>query len=85
MCIRDRLRAEGAPVRHLDLGGGLGISYRPGEKAPGVAQFVEGLHAKLRDTGLEVMVEPGRSIVGAAGMLLTRVLYRKQNGAKRCV
>jgi len=77
-----QLRAEGCPVRHLDLGGGLGIAYRPGEKAPAVAQFVEGLHAKLRDTGLEVMVEPGRSIVGPAGVLLTRVLYRKQNGAK---
>ncbi|MGD0047257.1 MAG: diaminopimelate decarboxylase [Bryobacteraceae bacterium] len=77
-----QLRAEGCPIRHLDLGGGLGIAYRPGEKAPAVAAFVEGLHAKLRDTGLSVMVEPGRSIVGPAGMLLTRVLYRKQNGEK---
>ncbi|HEY1185535.1 MAG TPA: diaminopimelate decarboxylase [Bryobacteraceae bacterium] len=80
-----QLRAEGCPVRHLDLGGGLGIAYRPGEEAPAVAQFVEGLHAKLRDTGLEVMVEPGRSIVGAAGVLLTRVLYRKQNGEKEFI
>jgi len=80
-----QLRAEGCPIRHLDLGGGLGIAYRPGEKAPAVAAFVEGLHAKLRDTALTVMVEPGRSIVGPAGMLLTRVLYRKQNGEKEFI
>jgi len=79
------LRAAGAPVRHLDLGGGLGIAYRPGETAPAVAAFVEGLRARLTGTGLTVMVEPGRSIVGAAGVLLTRVLYRKQNGAKEFI
>ncbi|MGO9009736.1 MAG: diaminopimelate decarboxylase [Bryobacteraceae bacterium] len=80
-----QLRVEGCPIRHLDLGGGLGIAYRPGEKAPAVAAFVEGLRDKLRDTGLTVMVEPGRSIVGPAGVLLTRVLYRKQNGAKEFI
>jgi diaminopimelate decarboxylase len=80
-----QLRAEGCPIRHLDLGGGLGIAYRPSEKAPAVAAFVEGLHSKLRDTGLTVVVEPGRSIVGAAGMMLTRVLYRKRNGEKEFI
>jgi diaminopimelate decarboxylase len=77
-----QLREEGCPIRHLDLGGGLGIAYRPGERAPAVAAFVEGLRERLGKTGLMVMVEPGRSIVGAAGVLLTRVLYRKQNGEK---
>ena len=77
-----QLRAEGCPIRHLDLGGGLGISYRPGEEAPAVAKFVEGLRDRLGNAGLSVMVEPGRSIVGPAGVLLTRVLYRKQNGTK---
>jgi diaminopimelate decarboxylase len=80
-----QLRAEGCPIRHLDLGGGLGIAYRPAETAPGVAKFVEGLRDRLADTGLTVMVEPGRSIVGPAGVLLTRVLYRKQNGAKEFI
>ena len=46
---------------------------------------MESLRARLRDSGLAVMVEPGRSIVGAAGVLLTRVLYRKQNGSKEFV
>jgi len=79
------LRAEGCPIRHLDLGGGLGIAYRPAETAPAVSKFVEGLRERLADTGLTVMVEPGRSIVGPAGVLLTRVLYRKQNGAKEFI
>jgi diaminopimelate decarboxylase len=80
-----QLRAAGAPIRHLDLGGGLGIAYRPGETAPAVAAFVAGLRERLAGVELTVMVEPGRSIVGSAGVLLTRVLYRKQNGAKEFI
>ncbi len=79
------LRAAGHPIRHLDLGGGLGISYRPEEQAPEIRSFIASLHDKLRASGLCVVVEPGRSIVGAAGVLLTRVLYRKKNGPKEFV
>jgi len=83
--LAQRLQAEGCPIRHLDLGGGLGIAYRPGETAPAIAAFIEGLRAKLRGSGLSVMVEPGRSIAGPAGMLLTRVLYRKKNGDRNFI
>jgi len=79
------LRAAGHPIDHLDLGGGLGISYHAGEKAPSIRSFIESVHDRLRASGLSVMVEPGRSIVGAAGVLLARVLYRKKNGAKEFV
>ena len=79
------LRAAGHAIRYVDLGGGLGMAYHPGEKTPAIRAFVESLHARLRESGLEVMVEPGRSIVGPAGVLLTRVLYRKRNGAKEFV
>ena len=72
-------------IRHLDLGGGLGIAYRDSEKAPVIREFIESLRARLRDSGLHAMVEPGRSIVGPAGVLLTRVLYRKRNGAREFV
>jgi diaminopimelate decarboxylase len=72
-------------IRHLDLGGGLGIRYRDSEKAPAIREFVESLRARLGGSGLRVMVEPGRSIVGPAGVLLTRVLYRKKNGPKEFV
>jgi diaminopimelate decarboxylase len=72
-------------IRHLDLGGGLGIAYRASEKAPPIRAFIASLRARLRASGLCVMVEPGRSIVGPAGALLTRVLYRKKNGSKEFV
>jgi len=72
-------------IRHLDLGGGLGIRYRDTEKAPSIREFVESLRARLGGSGLRVMVEPGRSIVGPAGVLLMRVLYRKRNGPKEFV
>jgi diaminopimelate decarboxylase len=79
------LRAQGHPIAHLDLGGGLGISYHSGETAPPIRAFVESVYARLRACGLSVMVEPGRSIVGPAGVLLARVLYRKRNGPKEFV
>ena len=79
------LRAAGFRIRRLDLGGGLGIAYHSGQKAPVIQAFIESLLARLRESGLTAVVEPGRSIVGAAGVLLTRVLYRKRNGAKEFV
>lgn len=79
------LRADGHPITHLDLGGGLGISYHSGEKAPRIHTFIESMRERLCASGLTVMVEPGRSIVGPAGVLLARVLYRKKNGPKEFV
>lgn len=80
-----RLRARGVPLRHVDFGGGLGIPYRPDEQAPDVGQFIGVLRQKVAGMDLEVIVEPGRSIVGEAGVLLTRVLYRKRTGRKEFV
>jgi diaminopimelate decarboxylase len=80
-CLRD----AGFPIHHLDLGGGLGIAYRAGERAPAIREFIQSLHSRIRASGLCVMVEPGRSIVGPAGVLLTRVLYRKKTGEKEFV
>src|ERR1700694_2895196 len=64
LALANALRAEGHPIRHLALGGGLGISYRAGEKAPLIGEFIESLRERLLESGLRVMVEPGRSIVG---------------------
>src|ERR1022692_2192337 len=69
------LGAQGDHIRHVDLGGGLGVAYQPGEKTPAISSFIESLQARLRQSGLAAMVEPGRSIAGPAGVLLTRVLY----------
>jgi diaminopimelate decarboxylase len=85
MALAVELRDAGFPIRHLDLGGGLGVAYRPGETAPAIREFICQLRERLRASGLCIMVEPGRSIVGPAGVLLTRVLYRKKNGDKEFV
>jgi diaminopimelate decarboxylase len=79
------LRTAGHPIAHLDLGGGLGIAYRPGEQPVPIRAFIEALKQRLCASGIAVMVEPGRSIAGPAGVLLARVLYRKKNGAKEFI
>ncbi|HJT89422.1 MAG TPA: alanine racemase, partial [Bryobacteraceae bacterium] len=64
LALAASLRAAGYPIRHLDLGGGLGVAYHSGQKAPEIRGFIASLHEKLRASGLCVMVEPGRSIAG---------------------
>jgi len=85
LALAEGLRAQGHPIRHLDLGGGLGVAYHAGEKAPAIGAYVECLKGRVQSSGLRVVVEPGRSIVGPAGVLLTRVLYRKKNGPKEFI
>jgi len=80
-----RLRAAGLPIRHLDLGGGLGVTYRPTEAAAGIDEFISHLRPRLASANIELMLEPGRSIVAEAGILLSRVLFEKQNGSKTFV
>lgn len=80
-----RLRTQGLPIRSLDLGGGLGIAYRPHERGACVQNFVAALREKVAPFDLTLMIEPGRSIAGEAGVLLTRALLVKCNGAKRFV
>jgi diaminopimelate decarboxylase len=81
----DRLRAKGFDIRHADLGGGLGVAYKPEDTTPDICAFIGKMCARLKDHGLHAMIEPGRSIVGAAGVLLARVLYRKTTGDKNFV
>ncbi len=79
------LRGRGLTIRYLDLGGGLGVPYRSSERAMPIAQFLQRLRPKLEGFGLTLMLEPGRSIVAEAGVLLTRVVLVKKNGAKTFV
>jgi diaminopimelate decarboxylase len=80
-----RLLAEGFPLRTLDLGGGLGVDYAGSGALPTPRDLARGVREVVADLGLELLIEPGRSLVGAAGLLLTRVLYVKENGPKRFV
>jgi len=85
LALVERLRDRGIAIRYLDLGGGLGVAYKPGEASPAIGEFLAEVVARVRGRDLLVMVEPGRSMVGEAGVLLTRVLYRKRTGTKEFV
>jgi diaminopimelate decarboxylase len=74
--LADRLAAEGIVLDHIDLGGGLGIRYRD-EAPPSVAEYLAPLLCLLRGRHEEICFEPGRSLIGNAGLLLTRIEYLK--------
>ncbi len=80
----DALRSKGIGLRLIDIGGGLGIRYRD-ELPPSQDEYAQVLLPVLRRLGATVLLEPGRSIAGAAGVLLTRVLYRKTSPDKTFV
>lgn len=79
------LRGQGHDIRYVDAGGGLGISYDGEQKGfeKQIAAYARAVLRPLRALKLHLLLEPGRSIVGPAGALLTRVLYRKTNNRKR--
>lgn len=76
------LRDEGIELQHLDMGGGLGISY-DGSPVVNPADYVRALVAATRHSGLKIAIEPGRVLVGPAGLLLTRVVDVKQFPASK--
>ncbi len=77
------LQASGFDIRHLDLGGGLGIPYHEGQKTPSPKAYADALRKGLKDLGVKVLFEPGRVIVGNAGILLTKVVYQKSQRSKK--
>jgi diaminopimelate decarboxylase len=82
LVLVDALAARGIRLKHVDVGGGFGIRYRD-ETPPDAAAWCRGLAARLKGQGLALFVEPGRAIVGNAGVLLTRVEYVKPGEGKR--
>ena len=85
LALIEALQADGFAIDHVDLGGGLGIAYQAADRAPAIHDFIGALRDRIGRDGLTVMIEPGRSIVGSAGVLLTRVLYRKKSPSKEFV
>src|SRR5467141_5123513 len=78
------LRRAGIPLEYLDFGGGLGVRYT-NEKIPGRKEYARMVARAIRPLRLHLLLEPGRTIIGPAGVLLTRVLYVKENRGKRFV
>ncbi|MEC4682710.1 MAG: diaminopimelate decarboxylase [Nitrospirota bacterium] len=81
LAFYEELGKAGIRVTHLDLGGGLGIRYR-NEAPPTPKDLADLVLPRIKDLDVTVVLEPGRSIVGNAGILVTRVLYRKQTAVK---
>ena len=77
----ERLRKHGIALKYLDLGGGLGITYSD-EEPPHPRDYARAVLDAVGSLGLKLIFEPGRVIVGNAGILVTRVLYRKQTKSK---
>jgi diaminopimelate decarboxylase len=80
----DRLGAHGIAIRYLDMGGGLGIPYQD-ETPPSPRDMADAVLPLLRGRDLTLIIEPGRVLVGNAGILVTKVLYTKEGAAKNFV
>ncbi len=80
----ESLKKEGAQIRYLDLGGGLGIRYKD-EKPPHPKEYAEAVIGTLKGLDVTLILEPGRVIVGNAGILVTEVLYLKETSEKKFV
>jgi diaminopimelate decarboxylase len=78
------LRKQGHPVSVLNMGGGFGIHYRKQEALPASA-FADVILPAVKETGCQLILEPGRFIVGNAGVLVSRVLFNKETGGKRYI
>jgi diaminopimelate decarboxylase len=79
LVLIDQLQAEGITLSHIDLGGGLGIRYSD-EAPPPMREYANALLSKLTGRTQKILIEPGRSLVGNAGLLLSRVEYIKRGG-----
>ena len=76
LALIDTLAEQGIHIRHLDMGGGLGVTYED-EQPPQPAEYVQALAERLGDRTLELILEPGRSIAANAGILVTKVEFLK--------
>jgi len=81
LALVDRLAEQGIAIRHLDLGGGLGVRYRD-EQPPLAGDYIAAVRQRMQGRALTLVFEPGRSIVANAGVLLTRVEYLKHTAHK---
>ena len=79
-----KLKSAGMNIRYLDMGGGLGITYAD-ESPPSLQEYADAIISQLKDMDLQLILEPGRVLVGNAGILVTEVLYRKAGEVKNFI
>jgi len=83
--LADRLIEVGINIRYIDIGGGLGISYERSEKPPRHREYADVIISGMKDKPYSLVLEPGRSLIGNAGVMVTKVLYFKEGTAKKFV
>ncbi|UCD57615.1 MAG: diaminopimelate decarboxylase, partial [Candidatus Hydrogenedentota bacterium] len=84
MSLMPELKRKGLHLRYIDMGGGIGITYND-ERPPSFEEYVDAIRPLIEDSGCTLVVEPGRVIVGNAGIVVTRVLHVKTSGRKNFV
>lgn len=82
VAFQQQLAQEGINLHHIDMGGGLGINYQDSDQAPTPAAYVQALLNAIQQPNIEILVEPGRAIVGNNGVLLSKVELLKENEGK---
>ncbi|WP_297454465.1 diaminopimelate decarboxylase [Persephonella sp.] len=80
-----KLQKKGIKLKHIDIGGGLGIKYKPEDNPPHPKQLADIVIPVVKETGLKLLIEPGRSLIGEAGILVSRVLFLKDKGDKHFI
>lgn len=83
--LADDLIEEGINIRYIDIGGGLGISYEKNQKPPRHSEYAAVIINEMKDKPYSLVLEPGRSLMGNAGVMVTKVLYLKEGTAKKFV
>jgi len=83
--LADALVKEGINIQYIDIGGGLGISYKKDEKPPHPKMYADIIMKEFLGTPYKLVLEPGRSLIGNSGILVTKVLYIKEGTAKKFV
>jgi len=84
IALGDQLSRSGFDIRYIDLGGGIGITYNE-EKPPSLEEYVGAIYPLIKDSGRTLIVEPGRVLLGNAGILVMRVLHMKKSGSKNFI
>ncbi len=83
--LGENLKNEGIVIKYIDIGGGLGIGYKEGEMPPHPKEYADVIKRELNGNSYKLVLEPGRVLVGNAGILLTKVLYIKEGESKKFI
>ncbi len=81
----NKLKNEGIELQYIDIGGGIGIRYRPDDNPPKIEELANLILPIIKDTKLKLILEPGRSLIGEAGVLISKVLFTKDKGDKHFI